>query len=420
MKSPEFTDLLSNELLGTARDAARDRECHLVGGALRDCFLGLGSPDLDLVVAGRGLDFSKDLALRLGARLVRLGGARFSAFRLVGTRFVLDVWDRADTSLESDLERRDLTINAIALDLFSGAVIDPFEGLADLERRCLRAVTSGALDEDPLRVLRLVRFATYLPFFEVESSTFELARTASPKLAGTAVERRREELTRIFASGSPYDSIRLLLQLGALQILLDLDAEFEAFDARLERTLHAFETFEHYSTAIFELTPNRIVCLHALIAETFSGRRPAGSEEIPARQGLVTRRQARAISRLTATEPPALENPRTFLPSWGELWLEAAAIAFCLAPEHDEEVLIDWLRLAGNLLEAEGSEALDPAPLLDGHDLAEILEIGEGPLVGRLLGLLRDAQVRGELKTRDQAIAALPELLAAENRRTPR
>ena len=86
--------LLGNDLLDCARETARDLPCHLVGGALRDAYLSLESPDFDLVVASNGLDFSRRLAQSLAARLVILGGDRFSAYRLVRGDRIIDIWDR--------------------------------------------------------------------------------------------------------------------------------------------------------------------------------------------------------------------------------------------------------------------------------------------------------------------------------------
>jgi tRNA nucleotidyltransferase/poly(A) polymerase len=416
-KRPELAALLEEDLIVHTREASCGRECHLVGGILRDRILGIGSPDLDLVVAGQSLAFSKVLAVHLDARLVMLGGTRFSAFRIVGGDFIVDVWDRADAGLESDLERRDFTINAMALDLSSGLLLDPFEGLTDLESRRLRAVTPRSFAEDPLRVLRLVRFATQLPSFSIDGSTLDLARAGSRELPAVAVERRREELTRILAFGPPTASIGLLLRLGALEALLTPNAALESYGTRLMGALRAFESFEQHSEAIFERRPERIVCLHALLALMLPR---SASPGLSVEGGLVTRRQARAISRLTTAGARDLEQPRIFLARWGELWLEAAAVASSLDPDQDAGRLRGWMGSAKRLLESEGSEVLDPTPLLDGHELTKVLEIPEGPLVGRLLGLLRAAQIRGEITTRDQAIAILPELLADEIRQADR
>jgi len=190
-------------------------ECHLVGGVLRDRLLGLATHDLDAVVAGRGEEIARELAARLPARLVRLGGEDFAAYRLVlgapapsspstasaatdatppsGHR-ILDLWDRQSLPLHDDLARRDFTVDSIALAPRDGAVVDPFGGLADLVLRVLRATTARSFEGDPLRVLRLARLLVHLPGFSVEPETLELAHRAAARLPEVAAERIREEL----------------------------------------------------------------------------------------------------------------------------------------------------------------------------------------------------------------------------------
>ncbi|MBV8202974.1 MAG: hypothetical protein JOZ15_20340 [Acidobacteria bacterium] len=207
-----FAALRRDSVVQALLAACGATECHLVGGALRDRRLGLASHDLDAVVAGRGGEIAAELAGSLPARLVLLGGKDFAAFRLIlGLRDaagdgaaigpaetaaieVLDLWDRQDTSLDSDLARRDFTVNSFALEPRRGALVDPFGGLADLGRRTLRATTAASFEGDPLRVLRLVRLLATLPGFGAERETFELARQAAPRLVEMAAERIREEL----------------------------------------------------------------------------------------------------------------------------------------------------------------------------------------------------------------------------------
>src|SRR6202158_2795770 len=172
---PAFATLCREPVVLALLAACRATECHLVGGVLRDRMLGLATHDLDAVVAGRGGEIASELAARLPARLVKLGGKDFAAYRLVigavgasdpggasdgtddavlsGYR-ILDLWDRQSLPLHDDLARRDFTVNSFALAPRGGAVIDPFGGLSDLERRVLRATTAQSFAGDPLRVLR--------------------------------------------------------------------------------------------------------------------------------------------------------------------------------------------------------------------------------------------------------------------------
>jgi Poly A polymerase head domain/Probable RNA and SrmB- binding site of polymerase A len=221
-----FAELCRDPVVQALLAACGATECHLVGGVLRDRLLGLATHDLDAVVAGRGDEIAGELAARLPARLVRLGGEDFAAYRLVlGARSastpstpstasdasdaavpsghrILDLWDRQSLPLHDDLARRDFTVDSIALAPRDGAVVDPFGGLADLERRVLRATTRQSFAGDPLRVLRLARLLVRLPGFSVEPETFELARRAAPRLPEIAAERIREEF-RLLLSYPP-------------------------------------------------------------------------------------------------------------------------------------------------------------------------------------------------------------------------
>ncbi|HEV3078063.1 MAG TPA: hypothetical protein VHB47_26860, partial [Thermoanaerobaculia bacterium] len=218
-----FAELCRDPVVQALLQACGATECHLVGGVLRDRLLGLVTHDLDAVVAGRGDEIAGELAARLPARLVRLGGEDFAAYRLVlgapaaGTpstgsdasdaaapsgHRILDLWDRQSLPLHDDLARRDFTVDSIALAPRDGAVVDPFGGLADLERRVLRATTGQSFEGDPLRVLRLARLLARLPGFSIEPETFELARRAAPRLPEIAAERIREEL-RLLLSYPP-------------------------------------------------------------------------------------------------------------------------------------------------------------------------------------------------------------------------
>jgi Poly A polymerase head domain/Probable RNA and SrmB- binding site of polymerase A len=216
-----FAELCRDPVVLELVAACGATECHLVGGVLRDRLLGLATHDLDAVVAGRGEAIAGELAARLPARLVRLGGEDFAAYRLVlgvpapsspsgpsaastasaatgaavpSPHRILDLWDRKSLPLHDDLARRDFTVNSIALAPRDGAVVDPFGGLADLARRVLRATTARSFEGDPLRVLRLARLLVRLPGFAVDPETFELARRAAPRLPEIAAERIREEL----------------------------------------------------------------------------------------------------------------------------------------------------------------------------------------------------------------------------------
>ena len=221
-------------------------EFFLVGGAVRDRLLGLPVKDRDWVVVGA-------TAAALLAQGFRQVGRDFPVFlhpvsgeeyalarqeRKSGTGHQGFVFDFApDVSLEADLLRRDLTINAMAMD-DDGRVIDPYGGQADLAARRLRHV-SPAFVEDPLRVLRLMRFwARFAPLgFVIAEETLDLCRAmvAAGELCHLSAERVWAECEKALASAAPQQFFAGLQSVGALDVLgiTASDAQLAAMNARL-------------------------------------------------------------------------------------------------------------------------------------------------------------------------------------------
>ncbi len=209
-------------------------EVYRVGGALRDELLGLRPSEQDFVVVGA----SPSQMLARGFRAV---GRDFPVFLHPDTHeeFALARTERKsapgyrgfvfhtgpEVSLEDDLARRDLTVNAIAEDR-EGRLIDPFGGQSDLDRKILRHV-SAAFVEDPVRLVRLARFATRFDTFSIAPETLELCRVlvASGEVDHLVPERVWQEMARALMHQRPSRFFRVLRETGALARLLpELDA----------------------------------------------------------------------------------------------------------------------------------------------------------------------------------------------------
>lgn len=193
----------------------------VVGGGLRDALLGVPVADVDLAVVGDAAEAARTLARAHGAARFRLS-ADFGAWRVHGGRlpFVVDLTPLQGGSLEADLARRDVTVNALALPLDgSGGVIDPYGGMEDLRRRRLRLVRPSALRDDPVRVLRLARLGRQLGF-AIDAEARVRAREAAADLGRSAPERQMDELRRILRQPEPWRGIELLDELGALGALV--------------------------------------------------------------------------------------------------------------------------------------------------------------------------------------------------------
>lgn len=407
--------------------AAGSTPVHLVGGLLRDRLLGLPSRDFDAVVAGRGREIAEATAGALDATLVLLGGREFAAFRVVGPDWVLDLWDRGQTSLHADLARRDFTVDSFAVAVDGGRLIDPFGGVDDLGRRLLRATTRDSFAGDPLRVLRLPRLLARLPGFAADPETLALARAAAPGLAAVAAERVREELALIFKSG---DAARALALMTAIDVYpgLWLGTPGSAGDgAGAVAELAALSGARADLRAADPAAAPPVDPLVARLAATFAhlpaaagsraGDGGAAAGQAAARfaaAGYLTRRVADRVARVLAEpELPSEEcAQRRFLHRMGELW-PTAAVRLGAAVAADPPARARWRRRLGELVELsarDGAWILDPPRLVDGEEVQRRLGVGPGPPVGRALAALRAAQVEGKVRTRDQALALLDRL----------
>src|ERR671914_1322884 len=222
------------ERLGEAFRGA-GHELYLVGGYVRDRLLGRAHPDADAASDAHPREIKRLLrphAAHLWTVGERFGtiGAEVDGYAVEVTTYRSDLYTEGSRhprvsfgeSLEEDLARRDFTINAVAADALTGEILDPFEGRKDLERGVIRPVGDplDRMRDDPLRMLRAVRFETTLsepekPFAltpELEEAIRENARW----LESISAERIRDEFEKIITSGNVAQGLRTLVRLGLM------------------------------------------------------------------------------------------------------------------------------------------------------------------------------------------------------------
>lgn len=240
LSDAELAQLLDKDIFHKISETA-DRlglECYVVGGYVRDLFLERPSNDIDVVVVGSGISMAEALKKQLGGR------AHLSVFRNFGTAQVkyggLEIefvgarkesysHDSRkpvveDGTLEDDQNRRDFTINALAVCLNRarfGELVDPFDGLADLEDGIIRTPLDPDItfSDDPLRMLRCVRFAAQLNFF-IEDETFDALTRNADRIKIISGERVQEELNKIMMTATPSKGLVELYRCGLLPRLL--------------------------------------------------------------------------------------------------------------------------------------------------------------------------------------------------------
>ena len=236
----ELAQLLDKDIFKTIGRVADHlhMECYVVGGYVRDLFLERASNDIDVVVVGSGIRVAEELKGQLGRK------AHLSVFRNFGTAQVkyrdLEVEfvgarkesyshdsrkpHVEDGTLEDDQNRRDFTINALAIclnhDRFA-ELVDPFDGVYDLEDGIIRTPLDPDItfSDDPLRMLRCIRFATQLNFY-IEDETFDALGRNAERIKIISGERVMEELNKIMATPTPSKGFVDLHRCGLLQILM--------------------------------------------------------------------------------------------------------------------------------------------------------------------------------------------------------
>ena len=211
---------------------------YAVGGYVRDCILKRHSKDIDFVTVGSGIELAKAVARDLGR------GAHLSVFRNFGTARIN--WRGVelefvgarkesyshdsrkpvveDGTLEDDISRRDFTVNALAMRVNNdgfGEIVDMFGGLADMERKILRTPLDPdvTFSDDPLRMMRAIRFATQLRFAIAADTYAGICRNAA-RLEIISQERITDELMKIMRAPKPSIGWRLLLETGLLHYIL--------------------------------------------------------------------------------------------------------------------------------------------------------------------------------------------------------
>lgn len=405
-----------------------------VGGGVRDALLGVPSKDVDLLVTGVPVD---DLVKGLPGK-VDLVGASFGVLKVTLEGVTLDVaLPRSEFStgeghrdfkvesdhslpVEADLSRRDFTMNAVAVDLVSGEVVDPFGGRSDVEARLVRAVGDPLerFKEDPLRVLRALRFVAKLGF-DVESKTFGAMRECAPLVATVSPERVAGELTGLLSASDASHvgkALRFLRDSGVLEAVLPEFTDAIGFDQRSpyhDRTVdeHTFDTVEHTVSRGASLEVRLAALLHDIAKpEMFSVgddgvghfyRHEDRGAEVAQSVLLRLRMASKVVGRVTLlvaehpkpTPPVGKKALRRFVARMGEatedalMLREADLAAHAGSSAEKARALMDEVREAVKSLDVVGFDHKQLA--LRGDEIMELFGVS-----GREVGHLKEMATR--------------------------
>ncbi|MFH0729189.1 MAG: HD domain-containing protein [Pseudomonadota bacterium] len=218
---------------------------HIVGGSARDLLLGLKPVDYDISVSGKPEEFAGELARNTGGRLVIMGKPGKMVSRVVTPTLIFDITAFRGATIESDLNERDFTINAIAYDLSTGRLIDPLNGREDLAKKQVKRVSETAFRDDPVRLLRAYRMAASLGF-AIAPETILLIKRDAELIKRTAGERVREELFKILAAPNSH---RHLMEMSDSGLLFSVLPELKPLCGCEQNRHHHHDVFTHTLTA---------------------------------------------------------------------------------------------------------------------------------------------------------------------------
>ena len=449
-----------------ARTALASRHgAWIVGGAIRDAFLREGViADLDLAIAlPDAAEPARAIASAAGGRHAFPLSEEFGAWRVIGEGWLCDVTPLQGDGIEADLVQRDFTVNAMALPLYGGRLIDPLGGQRDLAARILRLAAPDAYDRDRLRPLRLVRFATELGF-EPDSDTRDATREWAPRVTDAAGERIWAELRRIVVAPRAVEGLDLARDLGVLQAVLpelsDLtgigQSHFHHLDV-YDHTIEVLRSLDDVARTLAtyfaadapalrqvldepladELTRGQALRFAALLHDigkartrgvtesgrvTFLNHDAVGAEMVDTlckrlRTSERFREYLAAITRhhlvlgfLVHERPLSKRGVYRYLkhcsPVEVEVTLLTCADRLATRGKNSEPAIEAHLELARDLMRAalEWRAQGPPQPPVRGDELAGELGIDPGPELGRLLAEIEEAGYAGDVTSADQAV----------------
>ena len=423
--------------------ARAGRQLWLVGGAVRDELLGRGHGDLDFTTDALPDDIEA-IGAEMGASL-RTVGKKFGTIGVYlepdwyeittfrgesytdGTRWP-DV--TFGTSIEEDLARRDFTVNALARNTRNGRVLDLFGGEADLRAGIVRAVGDPAtrFREDPLRILRGMRFASQLDFAIDEATLAGMTETA-PLLASLSQERVTAELDKLLGGISPARGLEALKETGSLEAVLP---EFVPMAGCEQNRFHKFDVWGHTVATVQAIDPGESPRLRRWTALLHDIGKPAVRHIKPngewgfykheaagaeLAQDLFDRlkfgrRESLAITMLVRRhmDRPNADDPRSvrrFMTRCEGHWRDLLALkrADNVSHTYDDSEYHDRLQLACETAEREDGERLKGESPLSGDDLVLLFDREPGPWIKVVKQHLGALVLDGELEPGNRVAA---------------
>ncbi len=222
-----YIELIENdEVIKQIKPYITDTEAYIVGGFVRDIFMNKKSPDRDLIICNCDIEkFSKNLAEKLNAHYIELDPIN-KIYRLVLEDKInyIDITCPIENDFEKDIKRRDLTINAIAYDINNRKFIDITGGIEDIKTKRIKGILDSNFEDDPLRLLRIFRFYSKTGF-EIDNSLIEITKRLKETINKPAKERITVELLKMFEGKYCDLALNKLYEVGLLEEIFPIYKE---------------------------------------------------------------------------------------------------------------------------------------------------------------------------------------------------
>ena len=436
-------------------EAARQQKIplYLVGGAIRDTLLGRKVKDYDFVLEKIKMPFINQLRDLLGASLFPMGKGKLErVFRLVQGEQTIDFVGMSGDDIGQDLMRRDFTINAIVYAFAEGRFYADPNAIGDIKARAIALVSPHALQVDPLRMLRAIRYRCTLPGFNLTAPLKEEIARRRELLSAVSSERIRAELDEIILSPLPAEGLWLMHELGLLSCVCP---ELDPLEGLPQGRHHLMDALSHTIEVVgeadilarrgnpFSFLPTeqqRLILGYAALFHDLG--KPAtqsideegevhfyGHPRESARLAQRIMRRLKFTSRVREGVILLVENHMRILTlATGEPLDKALRRLIHTMGEEIKSLLLLGLAETGSKGNGERGEQkrfmhlcqriwdlyeredlIAPEPLLQGRDLLA-LGYNPGPRMGEILKEVRQRQIAGELRTREEALRFIEEL----------